>query len=101
TGGKEITIFACTNGLEGRRIVKGRYIEDNEVLIPYAMRQRLWELLQMLQEKSPARKEQIKLVVIEKIRDILTTLPAQTDDYEIKFKKYILNYLQREVNEIR
>ncbi len=99
-GGKELTVFACTNGLAGRWILRGRLIEDDEVLIPYPMRWKTFELMQQLKDKSPERKEEITLIVLEKINEILSDIPSNTQDYRLKFKKYILQYLERELAEV-
>lgn len=99
-GGKELTVFACTNGLEGRWILRGRYIEDDEILIPYAMRKRTYELLLQLQQKSPERRKQIADIVLEKIDSIIQKMPTSDVSYHDKFKKYILEYLERELIEI-
>lgn len=39
--GKEITVFACTNGLAGRRIVKGFLLEGNDLFVGTEMRIRV------------------------------------------------------------
>lgn len=99
-GGKELTVFACTNGLAGRRILRARYIEDEEVLIPFPMRQRTYELMKKLSEKSPERQKEIADIVINRIEEILPTIPSKTDNYHLKFKKYVLQYLERELVEV-
>ncbi len=96
-GGKELTVFACTNGLEWRWIVRSRYIEDDEVLIPYAMKQRLYEDIKLLKTKSPERQKEITLIVLTKIDEILATVPEKNTGYHAKFKKYVLQWMQREL----
>jgi len=96
-GGKELTVFACTNGLAGRWILRSRLIEDDEVLISYPMRWEMFELMKKFNEKSPERQKEIATIVVDKIEQILAKIPPQTDNYRLKFKKYILQYVQREL----
>ncbi len=96
-GGKELTVFACTNGLAGRWILRSRLIEDDEILISYPMRWKLYELLKQLKEKSPERQKVIATIVVTRINEILWTIPAETESYQLKFKKYVLQYVQREL----
>lgn len=61
------------------------------------MRWKTFELIQQLETKSPERQKEIATIVLAKIANILKTMPAQTDSYHLKFKKYVLEYLEREL----
>lgn len=70
-GGKELTVFGCTNGLEGRWILRGKLIENDEVLVPYLTKFKFLDLIDQLQKKSPERRKEIIVAVLEKIEEIL------------------------------
>jgi hypothetical protein len=91
-GGKELTVFGCTNGLEGRWILRGKLIENDEVLVPYAVKFRFMDLIEQLEKKSPERRKEIIVAVLERIEQITSALPTQNASYHDKFKKYILNF---------
>jgi len=93
--GKELTVFACTNGLAGRWILKGRVIEDNEVLVPYKTKYRVYDILTALNE-SP-EKQDIIVQWMREIERVRETIPKGQSDYNTKLKKYIMNYLEREL----
>lgn len=90
--GKELTVFGCTNGLEGRWILRGKLIENDEVLVPYPLKFRFVDLLEQLAKKPPERRKEIIIAVLEKVEDILTRTATQTPSYHNKFKKYIMHY---------
>ncbi len=93
--GKELTVFACTNGLAGRWILKWRLIEDNEVLVPYSTKYRVYDILQALEE-SPNKQD----IIVQWMREIERArweIPQGQSDYNTKLKKYVMNYLEREL----
>ena len=69
TADKELTIFACTNGLEGRRVVKARFIETYETLIPYSIKRAREDALIKIEKLPPL----MRINIIERI--ILKTTP--------------------------
>lgn len=91
-GGKELTVFGCTNGLEGRWILRGKLIENDEVLVPYTIKFRFMDLIDQLETKSPERRKEIIVAVMEKIEEIISRIPTSGVSYHDKFKKYILHF---------
>lgn len=92
---KELTVFACTNGLEGRWILRGKLIENNEVLVPIPMRVRFLQAIEKLNELPEARQEDIKKIFLARATDVKDGVAGTS--YEDKFKKYLVNYFMREV----
>lgn len=94
--GKELTVFACTNWLAWRWILKWRYIEDNEILVPYPLKWQMYELMSLLDQKSSNEKKKIITTVMSRIDEIMKSIP-NSEHYHYKFKRYILTYIEREL----
>jgi len=92
---KELTIFACTNGLEWRWILRGRLIEDNEVLVPLPLRARYLRAIEKMDQLPEARQEEIQQIFLDKAAEMKQWVTGKT--YEAKFKKYLLSYFMREI----
>ncbi len=95
--GKELTVFACTNGLEWRWILRGKLIEDDEVLVPYSMRYRMYDIISQMETIQPWRRQGIVIEGMKMVEKIRETLPKKSKTFEEKMKKYILNYIEREL----
>lgn len=98
-GGKELTIFACTNGLEGRWILRGKLIPNDEVLVPYPTKFRIAAIKDALEAADPALRQETIVAGMEKIRDIRDTLPTSNPSYDDKFKSYLVNYIEKKLAE--
>lgn len=100
-GGKELTVFACTNGLAGRWILRGKYIENNEILVPYAMKFRWADLIELLEDKDTTRQKATIVIMLNKIKQIEEWLPVVADrTSEDKMKHYLLEYFKTELSAI-
>ena len=55
---KEITVFTPTNWLKWRWIIKWKMIEDNEILVPYVLKEYMWRITQEL-KNDPERQAKI------------------------------------------
>lgn len=98
---KELTVFACTNWLEWRRILRGMLIEDDEIHISYPLKFRIWDIVEQLASKEPSRIDDIlseSLTAIERIRISLDTVD-ETDHYSL-YKLYVLQYIERQLLQV-
>ncbi len=98
--GKELTVFWCTNWLKWRWILRGREIESNEILVPYLMKYDMHDITASLKGKPDARKKKIVVEWVKAIENIRKTIPKEWLWYEGKLKKYVLNYIERELVKI-
>lgn len=95
--GKELTVFACTNGLKWRWILRGRLIEPNELLVPYEMKYTMYDIVQWIQSKSDARAQRVVIEWVKAIEKARKWLPASDKEFEDKLTEYVLNYIEREL----
>lgn len=69
-GGKELTVFACTNGLEGRWIVRARQLEWQDLWVGTSMRVRMWDVMKRFKmldlERQDEVRTQISQLIVEK-----------------------------------
>ena len=97
--GKEMTVFACTNGLAGRWILKGKYIELDEMLVTYPLKWELWDRLTLVEQQEATTKQDTIATVLAKIETIREQMPTRNLDYHDKYKKYLLNYMEKKILE--
>ncbi len=96
--GKELTVFACTNWLKGRRILRWKYIEKNEILVPYEMKYKMHSIVKELSQ-DPQR-QNIIIEWMRKIEQVRSWYPTWDLTYEDKMKKYVVNYIERELVQV-
>lgn len=89
--GKELTVFACTNGLAGRWILRAKQLPDGEVLVPSSTKVRVWTLLGRLNKLPEATQQDILSKVLSAIENVRTK-PAP---FATKRKKQMRAYLLR------
>lgn len=99
-GGKEITVYACTNWLAWRWILKGKYREKNETLVPYPMIWEMDDMIEKLEELDEARRKDIIKIVLNKIESVRKHIVSWNLTYHDKFKKYLLNWIERKLIEV-
>lgn len=92
--GKELTVFACTDWLAGRWILRGKLIEDEEVLIPHRMRIRVRELMDRLDVLSHEQQELITEEVGAMIAQVSDEQVAWLGEYEGKYREYVLRWME-------
>lgn len=97
-GGKEVTVFACTDGLNGRWILRGILIEQDEMLILNGMRTRMDKVVDRLQKLQKEQRQQKVSVLLTKIQEMKDALPEQKN-YAMKYRLYVLNYLEKRLIE--
>ena len=93
--GKEITVFAATEGLKWRWIIKWKMVEENDILVPYPVKQAVRSITQSLQEDQEKQKTIIRYM--KKIKELRDTLPKSWLSRYEQMVKYVLNYIEREV----
>lgn len=92
--GKELTVFACTNWLAWRRILKARQLPDNELLVPWHYKSRLWGLTKRFNALPQAAQERITERLsghIETVREKTQRVPNKRTR---QMRMYLLNYLK-------
>lgn len=94
---KELTVFACTNGLEWRWILRGKLIEDNEVLVPYVYKYQISDKINALKGLDDAQKKRIIIEWVKEIEQIRAWMSKTSATFDDKMQKYVLNYLEREL----
>lgn len=94
-GGKELTIFACTNWLEWRWILRTRFIEQDETLVPYAMKFRLLKAIEKMEQLPQERQEEILQTFLTELESV--RIWVVWDWYADKFKKYLLDYFEKKI----
>ncbi len=92
---KELTVFACTEWLKWRWILRWKLVENNELLVPYKMKYRMSDILDSL-ENSPSR-QKIIIEWVKKIKDVRESMPTSWLTYDDKMKKYVVNWIEREL----
>jgi len=97
TIGEELTVFACTNGIQGRRIVKARRIPDDELFVPYEIKFRRYEAIQKLVTKDPIQQESIRNQVLTALetKRVRTGLELPTE--KTNTRQYLLQYLEKKL----
>ncbi len=91
-----MTVFACTDGLAGRWILRGRYIEPDETLVTYALKWEFYDLLVSLEEMDAAKKKDVITKVLGLIEQKRSILSGDLD-YHDKYKKYLFNYFEKKL----
>jgi Sortase domain len=99
-GGKELTVFACTNGLAGRWILRGKYIEPDETLILNAMRKRFDTIAGKLKPMTKQKRQEIITKIVEKTQVIKDALPDSGRNYKQKYRAYMLDYIEKRLVEV-
>lgn len=97
-GGKELTVFACTDGLNGRWILRGKLIEQDEMLILNAMRTRMDAVVEKLQKSQKSQRQEKITRLMTKIEEMKDALPVEKS-YAMKYRLYVLNYLEKRLIE--
>lgn len=95
-GGKELTVFACTDGLNGRWILRGTLIEQDEMLILNRMRVKMDWVVNTLSWLSEANKREIITKILLKTESMKKSLPSvERRNYALKYRKYVLDYIEK------
>jgi len=97
---KEVTVFACTNWLAWRWILRGKYIEKDETLIPYSMKWEFLEIMDGFAMLDETKRQEAITQVVSLIEQKRKKVGNNSLDYHDKFEKYVLNYFERELIEI-
>lgn len=92
--GKEITVFACTNWLAGRWILRGKLIEEDEVLITFETRIRVRKLLERMSELDASQQSIITEKFDKAVIAISNRLPENLETYEDKYLMYVLRWMK-------
>lgn len=95
--GKELTVFACTNWLAGRWILRGKLIEDDEVLITFNTRIRVRKLLERMEKLTQTQQQIIKDKFIQAVNTTDQSLPETLQTYEHKYLRYVMNWMRKVV----
>lgn len=95
--GEELTVFACTNGIQGRWIVKARRIPPDELFVPYELKFRLYEALQQLAAKDPVQQQNIRDEVLIALERKKVTSGLQKSSDMLSRRIYLLNYLEKKL----
>lgn len=98
-GGKELTVFACTDGLNGRWILRGKLIEPWEMLILNAMRKRMDTIVWKLQKMPVQKKQAIITKIVEKTQTMKNSMPQQKN-YAMKYRAYVLEYFEKRLIDV-
>lgn len=93
--GKELTVFACTNGLAWRWILRWKLIENDEVLITFDTRIRMRKLADRLSQLPPATQQQIRTTFDAAINRVEASLPSTLETYEDKYMQYVLDWMKK------
>lgn len=92
--GKELTVFACTNWLAGRRILRGKLIEEDEVLITFDTRIRVRKLVERMNSLDADQQAIIAQKFGEALVTVSDTLPETLETYEDKYLMYVLRWMK-------
>ncbi len=92
-GWKELTVFACTNGLAWRWILKARQIPDNELLVPWHYKTHLWNLSERFAALPQADQERISERISSQIASVREKTPSVPQKRTRQMRIYLLNYL--------
>lgn len=69
-------------------------IPDDEVLVPYRMKFRLSDLLQRFSALSREQQETIRTTLGAQIESVKIATGLLPDSYLMKFRRYLLNYIE-------
>lgn len=97
TGGKELTVFACTNGLAWRWILRARQLPDDEILVPSGMKVRVWWLMDRFAKLTLEQQEQIRERLLSATNVVRNNIPIQNLTISQKMRKYLLNWIEQRV----
>lgn len=97
TGGKELTVFACTNGLAGRWILRAKQLPDEEMLVPSKTKVRVWWLMERFTQLSVEQQLSIQTRISDQIVTVAARIPVVWLSYQQKVRKYLLRWLENEV----
>jgi sortase (surface protein transpeptidase) len=100
-GWKELTVFACTNGLAWRWILKARQIPDNELLVPWHYKTRLWNLTERLAALQQVEQERIRDIVSSQIASVREKAQSVPQKRTRQMRIYLLNYLEETIENLR
>lgn len=93
-GWKELTVFACTNGLAWRWILKARQIPDNELLVPWHYKTRFWNLSERFNALPQSEQERISKIVSNQIASVREKAKSVPQKRTRQMRIYLLNYLR-------
>lgn len=93
--GKELTVFACTDGLNWRWIIRSELIELDETLVPYTLSFPFRAMEARLDALPEDMQEEIEASIDARITELRRWTATST--YSGKFFHYLLNYIEREV----
>lgn len=90
---KEITVFACTDGLNGRRILKGELRDKNEILITYPLKFDMYDILNKIENTDAATKQKVVIEWVKRIEEIRANM-WWVNTTSNKYKQYVLKYIE-------
>jgi sortase (surface protein transpeptidase) len=93
-GGKELTVFACTNGLAWRWILRAKQLADEEILVTSAMKVRVWGLLERFAKLSPQAQESIRVRLLTEIESVRGETVGVLLTTPLKMRRYLLRRLE-------
>lgn len=96
-GWKELTVFACTNGLAWRWILKARQIPDNELLVPWHYKTRLWNLSERFSALPQADQERISEIVSRQIASVREKAQSVPQKRTRQMRIYLLNFVTQQL----
>lgn len=96
TGWKELTVFACTDGLNGRWILKWVLRENDEILITYPMKFDVYDIVNRLEWLSNSRRQEVVIAWVKRIEEIRKNMWSAKSTSD-KYKKYVLKYIEEQL----
>lgn len=96
--GKELTVFACTNGLAGRWILRAQQLPDEELLIPGKTKVRLRWLMKRFEQLTPTAQQAIRSRMNEAIETTQADSASIVSTMTGKMRKYQLRWIASQVN---
>lgn len=100
-GWKELTVFACTNGLAWRWILKARQIPDNELLVPWHYKTRLWNLSERFAALPLADQERISEIISGQIASVREKAQSVPQKRTRQMRIYLLNFVEETIENSR
>ena len=92
--GKELTVFACTNGLAWRWILRARQLPDEEILVPSSMKVRVWWLLERFSQLTPDAQQKILVRMWDALAQARSSLESTSLSLQQKMRKYLLRWIE-------
>jgi len=92
---KELTVFACTNGLAGRWILRAKQLPDDEILVPSSMKVRLRELRERLSKLPTFTQTQIVSRVLQQIETTRFEWGFLSVKKERQMRLYLLRWIEK------